>query len=77
MLYCDNNRLRKASVAVVGANALSAELTKDIVLCGVGRLVLLDPEQSMVKQSDLVVNFLCTVEDIDEKVATHRCSFIQ
>jgi len=47
--------LEKASILVCGVNTTTCELTKNLILPGVGRVILADPET--VTQTDLLSNF--------------------
>lgn len=66
-------RLRKASLCVIGTDAVAGELCKNLVLCGIGKLVLIDPLNSVVIADDLVRNFLCTQKDIGDNVRSDTC----
>jgi molybdopterin/thiamine biosynthesis adenylyltransferase len=49
--WWDQNRLREASVLVVGAGALGNELVKNLVLMGIGRILVVDMD--VVENSNL------------------------
>ena len=66
MLSLTTCRLRAGKVLVLGMNATSAEIVKNIVLAGIGSVALLDRER--VQESDLCANFLLTAEDLGKNV---------
>ena len=47
--------LEKASILVCGVNTTTCELTKNLILPGVGRVILADPDT--VTETDLLSNF--------------------
>jgi ubiquitin-like 1-activating enzyme E1 A len=62
--------MRTASVLLVTLRGLSAEVAKNIVLAGVGRLTLLDRE--IVSPEDLGSGFFFGTEDVGRKVKRER-----
>lgn len=58
--------MRAARILVAGARALSAEVCKNIVLAGVGKLVLCDHES--VTPADMYGQFLVGESDIGKNV---------
>jgi molybdopterin/thiamine biosynthesis adenylyltransferase len=58
--------MRDSSVLLIGMRGLSCEVAKNIVLAGIGSLVLLD--DSNVTMQDLSANFLVTAEDVGKNV---------
>lgn len=63
-------RMRAARILVAGARALSAEVCKNIVLAGMGKLVLCDHES--VTPADMYGQFLVGESDIGKNV----CGFL-
>jgi hypothetical protein len=59
--------MRSSSVLLVGLRGLSAEIGKNLVLAGIGSLLLVDGSE--VQLSDLSANFLLRVEDVDRNRA--------
>lgn len=61
--------IRQSSVLLVGMKSLGAEVAKNLVLTGIGRLCLVDPE--LVSQEDLEANFLLN----DDSLGLNVCRF--
>lgn len=59
------NRMRSASVLVVTLRGLAAEVCKNIVLAGIGKLTILDDKD--VSEEDLGANFFLREEEIGQK----------
>ncbi|KAI5481003.1 SUMO-activating enzyme subunit 1 [Pseudohyphozyma bogoriensis] len=59
------NRMRTSSVLLVTLRGVAAEITKNIVLAGIGNLTLLDSKDVQVE--DLGANFFLREEDIGKK----------
>eukprot|EP00122_Pirum_gemmata_P010768 Pgem_evm1s9967 len=57
-------RMKNAKICVYGTTALSAEACKNIVLAGIGKLVIV--ENSVCEQNDLWGNFLLSHDKIGE-----------
>ncbi|KAG7890707.1 hypothetical protein KL936_001991 [Ogataea polymorpha] len=57
-------RLAGSAVCVIEANAVACETVKNLVLAGVGRIVLVDSER--VSEEDLATNFFVVAEDTDK-----------
>lgn len=55
-------RLHEANVLVVGFDAVTVEVVKNVVLAGVGALTIADDNQ--VSETDLEYNFFVTAQDI-------------
>lgn len=62
--------MRDSSVLLIGVRGLSCEVAKNIVLAGIGSLVLLD--DSNVTPRDLAANFLVTAEDVGKNVSREK-----
>lgn len=58
--------MRDSSVLIIGLSGLACEISKNIVLAGIGSLVLLD--DAIVTGRDLSANFLLTEQDIGKNV---------
>ncbi|MES1918341.1 E1 ubiquitin-activating protein aos1 [Bonamia ostreae] len=61
-------RIRNASVLLIGANALSGETAKNIVLAGVGELNILESENRLVTQNDINSIFFLEQKDLGKKI---------
>jgi ubiquitin-like 1-activating enzyme E1 A len=59
--------MRNATILVVNLKGVAAETVKNIVLAGVGRLVIVDGGD--VAPEDLGCNFLLREEDVGKKVS--------
>lgn len=60
-------RIDKAKVCLLGANAVGAETLKNMVLPGFGNICIVDGAK--VKPSDLGVNFFCSADRLDQSRA--------
>ena len=58
--------MRDSSVLLIGMRGLSCEIAKNIVLAGIGSLVVMD--ETNVQIQDLSANFLVTSDDIGKNV---------
>jgi ubiquitin-like 1-activating enzyme E1 A len=63
-------RMKSATVLICGLTALSAEVTKNIVLSGIS-VALLDA--SIVTEEDLGANFFVSLADVGKQVRLVRC----
>jgi ubiquitin-like 1-activating enzyme E1 A len=59
-------RIRSASILLVGLSGLNAEVAKNVVLAGVKRVVVLDDE--LLSDSDLSAVFLANESKVGQKV---------
>lgn len=60
------DRMRNATILVVKLRGVATETIKNIVLAGIGRLVIVDGED--VTQEDLGAGFFFRDEDVGKKV---------
>lgn len=60
-------RMRNAAILVIGLKGVATEVIKNIVLAGIGRLVVLDPDT--VHPEDLGASFFYRDEDVGSKVS--------
>jgi ubiquitin-like 1-activating enzyme E1 A len=60
------NRMRNAKILVVGLKGTATETIKNIVLAGIGKLVVVDGEN--VSEEDLGAGFFFRDEDVGIKV---------
>lgn len=58
--------MRNAAILVVNIRGLATEVIKNIVLAGVGKLIMVDDED--VKEEDLGTGFFFRDEDVGRKV---------
>jgi len=63
------NRMRNATILVVGLKGVATEVIKNIVLAGVGKIVILDDKE--VDGEDLGAGFFFTDADVGKKVSKH------
>jgi molybdopterin/thiamine biosynthesis adenylyltransferase len=61
------NRMRNATILVVRLRGVATEVIKNIVLAGIGKLVILDDE--VVTEEDLGAGFFFRDEDVGKKVS--------
>lgn len=61
-----HNRMRNAKILVVGLKGTATETIKNIVLAGIGKLVVVDGEN--VSEEDLGAGFFFRDEDVGKKV---------
>jgi ThiF family len=66
-----SNRMRNATILVVDLRGVATEVIKNIVLAGIGELVILDHED--VTEEDLGAGFFFRDEDVGKKVS--KCCF--
>lgn len=64
------NRMRNSSVLVYSFRGVAAEITKNIVLAGVGNVTLLDERD--VEEMDLGANYFLREEEVGKKVSWCR-----
>ena len=62
--------MRSASVLVVTLRGLAAEVCKNVVLAGIGKLTILDDKD--ISEEDLGANFFLREEEIGQKVGQPR-----
>lgn len=60
------NRMRNATILVMGLKGVATEAIKNIVLAGIGRLIMADGED--VSEEDLGAGFFFRDEDVGRKV---------
>lgn len=65
------SRLEDSHVCVVGANATSSEILKNLVLPGIGAFTIVDPR--LVTEDDLSGNFFLQEEDLASPIALAMC----
>ena len=65
-IYINDFRLRASKVLLVGLSGLGAEICKNIVLCGVKSLTLLDDQ--VVTLKDFTAQFLIPRTDLGKNV---------
>lgn len=65
--------MRTSSVLILTLRGIAAEITKNIVLAGVGTVCLLDDKD--VDESDLGSNFFLREEDLGLKVSLSQFKF--
>ena len=63
-----DTRMRNATVVVINLKGLATEVIKNIVLAGIGKLVVVDRE--VVVEEDLGAGFFFTEEDVGKNVST-------
>lgn len=63
-VYC---RMRNATVLVANLRGVATEAIKNVVLAGIGRLLIIDGEN--VSEEDLGAGFFFRDEDVGSKVA--------
>ncbi|KAG1715716.1 hypothetical protein ID866_1432 [Astraeus odoratus] len=61
-------RMRNATILIVRLRGTATEAIKNIVLAGIGKLVLIDPDD--VSEEDLGAGFFFREEDVGKKVCT-------
>jgi ubiquitin-like 1-activating enzyme E1 A len=66
-------RMRNAKILVVGLRGIATEVIKNIVLAGIGRLIIVDGED--VSEEDLGAGFFFRNEDIG-KTVSNNCANI-
>lgn len=59
-------KMQNAAVLIYGFRGLAAEIAKNIVLAGVGKVTLLDEQD--ITEVDLGANFFLREEDVSQKV---------
>jgi ubiquitin-like 1-activating enzyme E1 A len=64
------SRMRSATVCVMNLRGAATELIKNIVLAGIGKLIILDSED--VKEEDLGAGFFFCESDVGKKVCYRR-----
>lgn len=64
------SRMRNASICVVNLRGIATELIKNIVLAGIGKLIVLDSED--VQEEDLGAGFFFREDDVGKKVRLLR-----
>ena len=62
----DANRMRNATILVVRLKGVATEAIKNIVLAGIGKLIVVDPDD--VAEEDLGAGFFFRDEDVGTKV---------
>ena len=63
-------RMRNATICVVNLRGIATELIKNIVLAGIGKLIILDSED--VQDEDLGAGFFFLESDIGKKVGVSQ-----
>lgn len=61
-------RMRNATIVMVNLRGIAAETIKNIVLAGIGKLIIIDP--STVSEEDLGAGFLFREKDVGKLVRT-------
>lgn len=61
-------RMRNATVMVVNLKGVATETIKNIVLAGIGKLIVVDDQ--VVSEEDLGAGFFFRDEEVGQKVAT-------
>ena len=73
--WWDQDRLRHATIMVVGAGAIGNELIKDLALLGIGRILIMDMDQ--IESTNLTRSVLFRAKDVGRykaEVAAERAS---
>ena len=73
--WWDQERLRRATIMVVGAGAIGNELIKDLALLGIGRILILDMDR--IESTNLTRSVLFRAKDVGRykaEVAAERAS---
>lgn len=65
--YYQIHRMRNATLLIVNLKGVATETIKNIVLAGIGKLIILDGEN--VKPEDLGAGFFLRDEDVGRKVS--------
>lgn len=65
-----HDRMRNATILVVRLKGTATEAVKNMVLAGIGKLVIVDGEE--VTEEDLGAGFLFRDEDVGKKVRFHH-----
>ena len=65
--------MRNATILVVRLKGTATEAIKNMVLAGIGKLVIVDTEE--VAEEDLGAGFLFRDEDVGKKVRFHHLTF--
>jgi molybdopterin/thiamine biosynthesis adenylyltransferase len=68
------NRMRNSSVLIYSFRGVAAEITKNIVLAGVGNVTLLDEKN--VEEMDLGANYFVREEEVGKKVSCRRVELL-
>jgi molybdopterin/thiamine biosynthesis adenylyltransferase len=68
--YLICNRMRNATILVLHLRGVATEVIKNIVLAGIGKIIIVDDEQ--VHEEDLGAGFFFRDEDIGKKVSELR-----
>lgn len=63
--------MRNATILVMRLRGVATEAIKNIVLAGIGKLIIVDSEN--VSEEDLGAGFLFRDEDVGKKVGTILC----
>lgn len=63
---CDADRMRNATILVLRLKGVATEAIKNIVLAGIGKLIVVDPDD--VAEGDLGAGFFFRDEDVGKKV---------
>ena len=64
------HRMRNATILVVNLRGVATEIIKNIVLAGIGKLIVVDPDD--VAPKDLGAGFFFRDEDVGKKVSGGR-----
>ena len=67
--------MRNATILVVKLKGVAAEAIKNIVLAGIGKLIIVDEDD--VSAEDLGCNFLLRDEDVGKKVSESMKKLLQ
>ena len=61
--------MRNATIMIVRLRGTATEVIKNIVLSGIGKLIIVDDKE--VKEEDLGAGFFFRDEDVGKKVRSH------
>ncbi len=66
-LPCALKRMRNATILVIGLKGVATEAIKNMVLAGIGKLLMLDPGE--IQEEDLGAGFFFRNEEVGQKVS--------
>jgi ubiquitin-like 1-activating enzyme E1 A len=69
-MYDGRDRMRNATILMVKLRGVATETIKNIVLAGIGRLIIVDGDE--VAEEDLGTGFFFRDEDVGRKVRIFR-----